>query len=296
MAQTNPSDIVDFDVVGDMAYDFLLANVSLLESGFVESGNLTGIYNEITGTVTFPKVTAIGDLGVQTNPKSGTPVAADKFTISSDTETVFDDIVAYDIDDKTVRMLAGFPRVGDAEQFMAQQVAKLFQIRIQSKVITAAETTTLVTADSAGTASWDAIMGSTVVNWGEHAWDSDSVLIAHSKVVLDLLKGDEAKQGGVYQPNSVISSGKLMDFAGHTVMPLDAITRDGTTGKYNNLIVRRGALKYFNIIGINHGMIRKAHTTTWQLDWWMSHVAHLMADLPLGVIKYQVGASTAPAL
>jgi hypothetical protein len=289
MAQTSPSDVFQFEVVLGLVDERLFDFTTLLNSGYVGDARNGAQMNVKGDTVTVIKsVTVPANLGVQTNPRTGNAVTADKVEFDSDEYTVNSKILAYDMDQRAMRILQN---ATDPNAYMADEVMKRSSINIQAALLAAGVADGLEHVDSVGVANWKGLRKAVTLKWGEKQdMLGPPLLICHPNVMFDISTTEEAMKSGVFGLNGVIESGKVYTFAGLNLMQLGAVTSNGD-GTYNNLIVTPGALQYFQDEQIGYHEQRKAHTTTWQMDWDFSYAAWLSAQQPTGAIVYKVASA-----
>ena len=285
MALTKPSDVFIPEIIGALANEILLSKDSLLSSGYIQDARTVAFRDGTGSKVVFPKIET-NTAAVVADPQDGNTVDAGSFTMGTDEEPVVDKIVAMDILDKTIKAMANGQL--DPNAYVANFVAKKIRLNVQTALLAAGAASASKYTDPKGLGNWDGLMLAASRYWGEYAYDEPPLLVAHSKVVTDLVMSEEAKKAGLYGGAPVVQSGQLMTFAGKNILPLDSVP--AVNGKYQNLILRRDALSLWNQVDVQYGEQRKAHTTLWQMDWWFSYAVHLSADVPVGCIVYEVPA------
>jgi hypothetical protein len=286
MAQTSPSDVFQYEVVLGLVDERLFDFTTLLNSGYVGDARTSAQMNVKGDTVTVIKSVVVdANLGVQVNPRSGSAVTADKVEFDSDDYTVNSKILAYDMDQRAMRILQN---AVDPNSYMADEVMKRSSINIQAALLAAGVADGLEYIDTVGIANWKGLRRAVTLKWGEKQ-DAlgPPLLICHPNVMFDITCTEEAMKSGVFGVNGVIESGKIYTFAGLNLMQLGAVTQNEDE-TYNNLIVTPGALQYFQDEQIGYYEQRKAHTTTWQLDWDFAYAAWLSEQKPNGAIVYKV--------
>lgn len=285
MATITPGDLFVPEVVGPIATEILFEKNVLLTSGYVDDGFDRGAYDSGGSTIRFPKFTAAGTLGAQVLPTDTTAVTPDEITMSYTDETVTGKIISYQW---TQAALEDALRSANVEQFVARVVATKAGNAVQDALITEAETSTLsYTTDGEGAIGYKSLLEARYDKWGEYANDTTPLLIAHSKVVYDLLCTEEAQKVGVYGVNTV-QAGKIMSIAGLNILASDAIgttTSNGTT-VYKNLILKPGALMLAMRRELDYKEQPLAHTDIWNTWWTFRFATHLSEDKPYGVIQY----------
>lgn len=283
MAQTSPSNVFSPQVVVDLVSEQLFPKTTLLNSGYIKDARAnanTNVKGDQITVIRQEKVDA--NLGVQGNPRTGAPVTPDRIQMTSDTHNLVSKMLAYDMDDRAMTLLN---QVGDANQFMADEVLKLIRSHVQSALIGAGMGTTLTYEEIAGGVNWRGLRRCLTRNWGENN-DSLGVplFICHPDVMFDLTCTEEARKTGIFGGSSIIESGSVYKFAGLNVMQLGSVEK--TADVYHNLIVLPGALNYYQDEGIGYSEQKLAHTTTWQMDWDFMYAAFLSQQAPIGCIKY----------
>lgn len=285
MPQMSPSDVYQWEVVAGLVDERLFPRTTLLNSGYVGDARSSAQMSPKGDTVTVIKSVKVNEnLGVQNNPRTGSPVAADKVKFDSDTYAVLSKILAYDLDDRALKIMAN---AVDPNQYMADEVIKLMSGHIQSALIGAGVSGGSAFEDGAGVINFKGIRKAITAKWGENADIMGSpLLILHPNVMYDLLCSEEVQKVGTFGGQSVIQSGQIVQFAGLNLMQLAQVPQ--IDGVYQNLIVTRDSLQLFKDEGLQYFENHKAHTTTWQLDWAFSYCAFMTEQKPTGVIKYQV--------
>lgn len=285
MAQMSPSDVYQWEVVAGLVDERLFPNTTLLNSGFVGDARSGAQMSPKGDTITVIKSTKVsGNLGVQTNPRTGNAVTADKVEFDSDTYAVLSKILAYDMDERAMRIMAN---AVDPNQYMADEVIKLMSGHIQAALINAGVSGGMAFQDDASIINFRGIRKAMTAKWGEKMDQLGSpLMILHPNVMYDLLCSEEVQKVGVFGGNSVIQNGEIVKFAGLNLMQLAQVPN--VNGVYQNLIVTPGALQLFKDEGLRYYENHKAHTTTWQMDWAFSYCAFMTERKPTGVITYQV--------
>lgn len=285
MAQMNPSDVYQWEVVAGLVDERLFPKTLLLNSGYVGDARTSASMSPKGDTITVIKSVQVdGNLGVQTNPRTGNAVTADTVKFDSDTYTVESRIMAYDMDERAIGIMAN---AVDPNQYMADEVIKLMSGHIQKGLIDKGVAGGMAFADDAGIINFRGIRKAMTAKWGEKIDDlGQPLMILHPNVMYDLLCSEEVQKVGTFGGNSVIQNGEIVRFAGLNLMQLAQVPQ--VNGVYQNLIVTKGALQLFKDEGLKYYENHKAHTTTWQMDWAFSFCAFMTEQKPTGVIKYQV--------
>lgn len=287
MAQTNPSDVFQLEVVAALVSEQLFANATLLNTGYIADGRKTAIRDGMADKIIFPKEVIVGaNTGVRTNPKTGTPLTGDKLQFDKDEETVQYKMVPYDMDQTALSMLSALT---DPNQFMADRVRTLVDVHIQKALIDKGVAGgTAYTEDATATTDVKRLKKAVNKCFGEkrNAFGAP-LLVAHTNVVHDLEVSDEFMKVGLYNPNGpgLVNTGQITHIAGINILALDSVPV--TNGLYSNLILLPGAIEFWPNEELGYGEQRIGHTTTWMLDWWFSYATHISARKPLGVIAYQ---------
>lgn len=290
MPQTSPSDVFNWEVVVGLVDERLFANTTLLNSGYIGDASNSASRSPKGDTITVVRTVPVaGNKGVQVNARTGAPVDADKVSFDSDEYPVVSRILAYDMDERAMAIMAN---LRDPNEFMADEVVKLANVHIQNALIAAGVTGGLEYVDPVGVANWKGIRKATTTKWGEKQNQfGKPLLVCHSRVMYDISTTEEAMKAGIFGINGVVESGQVYQFAGVNLMQLDSITQN-QDGTYNNLILLPNALQFYNDEGgMGYHEQRKAHTTTWQLDWDFSFAAFLSKQKPIGCIVYKVASS-----
>lgn len=290
MAQTSPADVFQFEVVAGLVDERLFDFTTLLNSGYVGDARANAQTNVKGDTITVIKATTVeANLGVQVNPRTGSAVTPDKVEFDSDEYTMVSKILAYDMDQRAMRLME---QVADPNEFMANEVLKLQRSNIQNALLAAAVSGGIEFIDAVGVANWKGFRRAVTTAWGEKQDALGApLLIVHPNVMYDITCTEEAMKAGVFGLNGVIESGKVYTFAGLNLMQLGAVTQDEGTGKYNNVILTKDALQYYQDEEIGYHEQRKAHTTTWQLDFDFSYAAWLSEQKPTGAIVMPLASS-----
>lgn len=285
MAQMSPSDVYQWEVVVGLVDERLFPNTLLLNSGYVGDARSGAQMNVKGDKITVIKSVKVGsNLGVQNNPRTGSAVTADKIEFSSDEYDVLSRILAYDLDERAMKIMAN---AADPNTYMADEVLKLMSAHIQKGLIDAGVAGGMPFEDQAGVINFKGIRKAMTAKWGEKIDSMGSpLLILHPNVMYDLLCSEEVQKVGTFGGNSVIQNGEIVRFAGLNLMQLAQVPV--VDGVYQNLIVTKNALQLFKDEQMRYYENHKAHTTTWQLDWAFSFCAFMTEQKPTGVIKYQV--------
>ncbi len=214
-------------------------------------------------------------------------MTADKEQFSSFEVDIEDDMLAYDLDTKAMRMMA---RLADPNTALADRVVYKANLHIQKAIIAAGEAAGIVYKDPEGAMTWNGIRRGLTKSWGEKNDVGIPLNIVHPNVMHDLITSDEAKKSLIFGGKETIESGTIYQFAGTKVMQLGSITKNAD-GTYNNLIVLPGMLQFWNDEDLQFGVQRRSKTTTYELDWWFSFCAFVKKSTPTGVIVFQAPAT-----
>lgn len=290
MAITGPSDIFSIQAVGALVSEQTWYNTALLRTGYIGDARATAIRDEKSSTVLFPKgVTVDANSGVQANGRAGSAVTADKIDIDYDTETVYSKIVAMDVDQRAMEMLAAMV---DPNAYLADEVTKRIQEHLVSRILACGVAGGTAFTDALGTASIKGIWRAITENFGE--WRTafgPPLCIIHSKCLYDLEADESIMKAGTYGIGRMdLSQGQIVQYGGINFLPCDSVSTTGTT-TYQNLIVLPNALQLWNGEDLWYGEQRLAHTSCWQLDWGFAYATHLSARKPTGCIKYLCASS-----
>ena len=281
--QTNPSDVFNSQVVIGLVDERLFANTTLLNSGYIgDARNSASISPKGDKVTVVRSVPVEANNKVQTNPRTGTAVAADTVKFDSDDYDVISKILAYDMDERAMQIMAN---VADPNQFMADEVVKLADAFIQKHLIDAGVAGGIPYPEASGKANWKGLRRAVTKAWGEKNQNSTPLAIVHPDVMFDI----STSEGGVFAGTSSIESGKVYSFAGMNFMQLEAIPKSGDV--YSNLILLPNALMFFSDREMGYHEQRKAHTTTWQMDWDFAFAGFLTKAKPTGCIVYQAGST-----
>lgn len=285
MAMTRPSDIFQPEVVCGLVDERLFAETSLLSSGYIVDAR-----KNVSANVKGDKITVIRteevltNKGVQTNARDGVALDADALKFASDEYNVSSKMVCYDMDEFAMTLLN---QIKDANAHVAGEVMQRSAAHIQEALINAGVQGGIEFADRENTISWKGLRRAITKSWGEKMDKLGApLLIVHPNVMYDLTCTEQAMKSGLFGGNSIITSGKIYQFAGLNVMQLSAIPLVGD--KYQNLIITPNALNYYQDEAMGYFEQRKAHTTLWQLDWDFRYAAWLSKNRPNGAIVYQV--------
>jgi hypothetical protein len=291
MATLTPSDVFQPEFIGPTAVEILFAKNSLLSSGFIADARAYGAFAVSADDIKFPKYTGDGDLGVQALPENGSAVTPDKITMSYDSESSVDKIIAYQWTKKALEtaLQGNGANPGSVNQFMAQTVARKSGNAIQAALIAAAEAkataASQVYTDANGSASYAGLLRTEYEYFGEYAGDGDSLLIMHPNCVYDLLLTDEVQKSQVYGAPASVVSGKVSMIAGKMVLPLASISKTGDV--YNNLILRRDAVQFYPLRDLDYNQQAVANSDAWNTWFTFRFATHVSADKPTGVITYK---------
>lgn len=296
MAIITPSKVFQPEFLGHTAVEILFKKLSLLNSGFVANAEARGAFALTPNEIKFPKFVEDGALGVQTLPEDGSSVTPDDIEMDFDTEQSVDKIIAYRWTKKTLEtaLRGNESNPGSVEEFLAQTVARKSQKAIQdsliAKAIAKTESANMVVEDVSGLPTYAGLLKAGYEKWGEYATDEDQLLIAHSKVVYDILMTDEAQKANLYGAPNTVTSGKIMQIAGKHILPLDSIPTN-EDGLYKNIILRRGGLELYMLRDLDFQEQAIANSDAWNSWWTFRFATHVPADLPTPVIQYLVGSS-----
>lgn len=292
MPQMSPSDVYQWEVVAGLVDERLFPNTNLLNSGYIGDARNGAEMSPKGDTITVMKSKVVsGNLGVQANPRTGSAVTPDKVEFDSDTYAVISKILAYDMDERAMKIMAN---AVDPNQYMADEVVKLMSGHIQQALIAAGVTGGSAFLDGFGQVNFKGIRRAMTALWGEKLdMLGAPLMVLHPNCMYDLLCSEEVQKVGTFGGQSVIQNGKVIQFAGLNLMQLAQIPQ--VDGVYQNLILTPKALQLFKDEGLRYYENHKAHTTTWQLDWAFSYAAFMTEQKPTGVIKYQVASTLDPA-
>lgn len=291
MAIITPSDVFQPEMVGPTAVDILFNKNTLLSSGFIADARAYGAFAVSADDIKFPKFTGDGSLGAQSLPEAGTAVTPDEITMSYDSESSIDKIIAYQWTLKALEtaIRGNSANPGSVEAFMAQTVARKSGNAIQSSLVSCAETAAAAASqeytDVAGTATYAGLLRTEYDYFGEYAGDGDSLLVMHPNCVYDLLLTPEVQKSQIYGAPASVVSGKVSMIAGKMVLPLAAI--NSTDGVYSNLIIRRDALQFFPLRDLTYNEQPVANSDTWNTWFTFRYACHVAMDRPRGVITYK---------
>lgn len=286
MAQMSPSDVFQPEIVVGLVEERLFDKTTLLDSGYIGDAR-----KNVRTNVTGDKITVIRSVpvasnkNVQVNPRTGTPVEADKFKFESSDYDVVSRILAYDLDERAMNTLAS---VKDPDAHMAETVLKLASSHIQTSLINVGISGGEQFVDAIGSANWRGLRKAVTRIWGDKMDDLGKPLcILHPNVMYDLSCTEEAQKSGIFGTNGTIQNGIVYTgFAGMNFMQLSAVPN--VDGVYQNLIITPEALQFYADEGMGYYEQRKAHTTTWQIDWDFSFCSFKPPAQPNGVIVYEV--------
>ncbi len=298
MVTLKPSEVFSPEIVGEVAVDITMEKTDLLTTGFVGDARETAVVDGYNDTIQFPYVEEVAtNAFVQTDPESGASVDGDNLNIKYDSASVSPKIIAFTMKQSDLRKMQ---QTLDPSAFMAGLVQQKARAHIQTILLATGASTALAKAsvysEPTGQASWDGLMKASVTNWGEKAWDGAHLLVAHSSVVYDLVTSDEAKKKGFYDPSvpGTISSGRLLNFAGKFILPLDSVAKVGGAGAdkdfYKNLILQPGALLVYMRDEMEYHEQILRNSTIWDIWWSFSFASYLRRAKPLEAILYKAAA------
>lgn len=291
MSTITPSDVFQPEAIGPAAIDILFVKNTLLASGFIADARAIGAFASSPDDIKFPKITSDGALGAQDLPESGSAVTPDKVTMSYDSESSIDKIIAYQWTLKALETAIqgqGFSP-GSVEamiaSFVARKAGNAIQTSLLSCAATAATAATQDYTDPAGTATYAGLLRTEYAYWGEYAGDGDTIAVMHPNCVYDLLLTPEVQKAQVYGAPASVVSGRVMQLAGKTILPLAAIT--SSAGVYSNLILRRDALQFFPLRDLSYQQQPVANSDAWNTWFTFRYAVHAAIDKPRGFITYK---------
>lgn len=289
MAITAPGDVFSPQVIAAVVTRQLYALTPLLNTGYVADARTSAIRGGDNTSVLFPYIKrADAALGVQVNPRTGSAVTADEFTISYDSANLVSKIISYENDEKALRMAA---QTEDPDAWLAMDVIKQMRAKVQLDIIAAGLTGAYDVTPGENQATIKGILKAITSVWGEHAYDDGAPLcILNSKVAYDLQTSTEVAQTGLYGFNTGgVPTGTVFQIAGINFFVSDQIA--SSDDRYENLIVMPGALELWADMRIDSGVQRKPGTTAYVSDFWFEYACHLRYTLPVPAISYNVGAT-----
>lgn len=173
---------------------------------------------------------------------------------------------------------------GDPLQEIARQYGLLIARKIDSSLVTEAETTTL-SKTVAAVIDADAIIDAKT-KFGDAQADIAGIIL-HSKQFADLMKNDDFKQSSIYGDlGGALATGSVGTILGMPVFVSDRVTEtEGTPNTYTALLVKRGALGLFYARTPRVEFQRNIEKFTTKISVSAFYAVCLFQSSPLGAVK-----------